>query len=150
MKYFFLCPPPFCPLSRGHKKNIWCMNTARMWCCNTFWAKWVNSYSWRAKMFYWWTVSLCLIEANHVTTAGLCLSLYLATRGKGSLYFLGYCMLVDLFYQLFMMKCERKHFDWLKKTCVLKSDFQTTTLIIITVLQCCPCPYCLPYLCVSE
>lgn len=33
---------------------------------------------------------------------------YLATRGKGSLYFLGYCMLVDLFYQLFMKKCERK------------------------------------------
>lgn len=82
------------------------------------------SYSWTAKMFYWWTVSLCLIEANHVTTAGLCLSLYLATRGKGSLYFLGYCMLVDLFYQLFMKKCERKILTEIKKKTLWKATFR--------------------------
>lgn len=60
---------------------------------------------------------------------------YLATRGKGSLYFLGYCMLVDLFYQLFMKKCERKFWLKLKKN-IVKSDFQTATLIIITMLSC--------------
>lgn len=40
---------------------------------------------------------------------------YLATTGKGSLYFLGYCMLVDLFYQLFMNKCEREILTEIKK-----------------------------------
>lgn len=31
-------------MSRGQrrKKKIWCINTARMWCCNTFWEKWVT------------------------------------------------------------------------------------------------------------
>lgn len=46
MKYFFLFPTPFCPVSRGHtlkKKNLmYKKNTARMWCCNTFWEKWVT------------------------------------------------------------------------------------------------------------
>ena len=40
------------------------------------------SYSWRAKMFYWWTVSLCHVEANHVTTAGLCVSLFRYQRQR--------------------------------------------------------------------
>lgn len=33
-------------------------------------------------MFYWWTVSLCHIEANHVTTAGLCVSLFSYQRQR--------------------------------------------------------------------
>lgn len=87
-----------------------------MWCCNTFWEKWVTlpSYSWRAKMLYWWTVSLCHVEATHVTTAGLCVSLFSYQR-RIFLVLLGYCMLVDLFYQLFMKKCERQFWLKLKK-----------------------------------
>lgn len=40
------------------------------------------SYSWRAKLFYWWTVSLCHIEANPVTTVGLCVSLFSCQRQR--------------------------------------------------------------------
>lgn len=44
-------------------------------------------------------------------------------------------MLVDLFYQLFMMKCERNILiEIKKKKHILKSDFQTAALIVITVL----------------
>lgn len=43
-------------------------------------------------------------------------------------------MLVDLFYQLFMMKCERNILIEIKKKHILESDFQTAALIVITVL----------------
>lgn len=84
-------------------------------------------------MFYWWTVSLCLIageEKNHVTTAGLCLSLYLATleAKRGSLYFLGYCMLVALFYQLFMKKCERDILTEIKKEHIMKATLRLSAV----------------------
>lgn len=108
-----------------------------MWCCNTFWEKWVTlrSYSWTAKMFYWWTVSLCLIagrrrKKKHVTAAGLCLSLYLATleAKRGSLYFLGYCLLVALFYQLFMKKCERDILTEIKKEHIMKATLRLSAV----------------------
>lgn len=60
-------------------------------------------------------------------------------------------MLVDLFYQLFMMKCERNILiEIKKKKHILESDFQTAALIVITVLLFIspppsPLPTVLPY-----
>lgn len=98
-------------------------------------------------MFYWWTVSLCLIaggrkknkqkyKKKHVTAAGLCLSLYLATleAKRGSLYFLGYCMLVALFYQLFMKKCERDILTEIKKEHIMKSYSQTLSRTFLLLM----------------
>lgn len=147
MKYFFLFPTPFCPMSRGHtfKKNLMYKNTARMWCCNTFCEKWVTLQviPEQQKCF---TDELCHCawlqagEKKHVATAGLCLSLYLATleAKRGSMYFLGYCMLVDLFYQLFMKKCERDILSEIKKEHIMTSDSETLSRAFLPPC-CCQC-----------
>lgn len=75
-------------------------------------------------------------KRKHVTTAGQCLSLYLATleAKRGSLYFLGYCMLVALFYQLFMKKCERDILTEIKKEHIMKSDSQTLSRAFLLLM----------------
>ena len=105
------------------------------------------SYSWRAKLFYWWTVSLCHIEANHVTTSGACALAYLATRGKRflvlfRLLYVGWFVLPTIYEEMWTEILTE-----IKKN-IMKSDFQTGTLIIITYIYiyiyiffccCCPC-----------
>lgn len=119
-----------------------------MWCCNTFWEKWVTLQviPEQQKCF---TDELChcawlqagekkntKIQKKHVTAAGLCLSLYLATleAKRGSLYFLGYCMLVALFYQLFMKKCERDILTEIKKEHIMKSYSQTLSRTFLLLM----------------
>lgn len=129
--FLWLMPPFSAPMSRGERKYELSDVQTQLECdvVTHLWEKWVKLQviPATAELFYWWTVSLCHIRAIHVATAGLLydILLYYIYMKKYmcvmtalfsyhrlstvSLYFfLGCCVLVDLFYRLFMKKCERK------------------------------------------
>lgn len=139
----FLIPNTFLPrVQRSYnKKKIWCIKT-QLECDVTLSVRNGSHFKLflnrkNVLLMNCVTVPDCRREKKkHVTTVGLCLSLYLATleAKRGSLYFLAYCMLVALFYQLFMKKCERDILTEIKKEHIMKSDSETLSRAFLVVV----------------